>query len=70
MVRGYGTESKGQGTGIGRQMGRGAGRGGGFRAGPGGYCICPNCGERALHKLRMPCFEMKCPKCGTLMTRE
>lgn len=25
--------------------GRGRGRGGGFRPGPGGFCLCPACGE-------------------------
>ncbi|MBW2010884.1 MAG: NifB/NifX family molybdenum-iron cluster-binding protein [Deltaproteobacteria bacterium] len=61
---------QGGGRGMGRGMGRGGGRGRGFRAGPGGYCICPSCGERAPHQLGTPCFEHKCPKCGTVMTRE
>lgn len=60
----------GGGRGMGRGMGRGGGRGGRFRAGPGGYCICPSCGERVPHQLGSPCFENKCPKCGTVMTRE
>jgi hypothetical protein len=46
------------------------GRDGGFRAGPGGYCVCPNCEERVPHELGCPCFETTCPKCGTTMTRE
>lgn len=46
------------------------GRGGGFAAGSGGFCVCPNCGERAPHELGSPCYEHKCPKCGTTMTRE
>ena len=73
MPRGDGTGPRGQGTGTGRgtrgSQGGGRGRGGGFGAGPGGDCICPNCGERVPHQLGTPCFEQKCPKCGTAMTR-
>jgi len=75
MPQGDGTGPKGQGPGTGRGMGRGQGgggrgQGGGFAAGPGGYCICPNCGERVSHQLGTPCYEQSCPKCGTTMTRE
>ncbi len=74
MPRGDGTGPRGQGTGTGRGMGRGQGasrgRGGGFAAGPGGYCICPNCKKSVAHQLGTPCFEQKCPECGTIMTRE
>jgi GNAT superfamily N-acetyltransferase len=49
---------------------RGRGKRGGFAAGPGGYCVCPNCGEKALHQLRSPCYNERCPKCGTAMTLE
>ena len=58
----------GGGAGRGRGMGQGMGRGGGM--GPGGYCVCPNCGERIPHERGVPCFDMRCPKCGTAMTRE
>jgi len=52
------------------QMGRGGrGRGGGFAQGPGGECMCPNCGHRETHQLGVPCYSRKCPKCGTPMTR-
>jgi predicted Fe-Mo cluster-binding NifX family protein len=61
---------KGQGVGQGIGQGQGKGRDGGFRAGPGGYCICPNCEQRVPHELGCPCFENTCPKCGTVMTRE
>ncbi len=67
---------KGQGAGRGQggaNRGRGAGGrglGGGFAAGPGGYCVCPACGEKTAHQRGIPCYEMKCPKCGTAMTRE
>lgn len=72
MVRSYRTGPKGQGPGIGRQMGRGEGRGRGesFRTGPGGYCICLSCGKRVLNKPEMPCFMIRCPRCGFPMTQE
>lgn len=50
--------------------GRGRGRmGGGFAAGPGGFCVCPNCGYRAPHVVGTPCHQQTCPKCGSSMTR-
>ncbi len=80
MPRGDGTGPRGQGPGTGRGIGRGGvsrgqgvggrGQGGGFAAGPEGYCICPNCGEKVSHQLGTPCYEQSCPKCGTTMTRE
>ncbi len=72
MPRGDKTGPQGQGAGTGRGMGsRGGGRGrqGGYGEGPGGNCICSNCGEIVLHQLGMPCFAQKCPKCGAAMTR-
>lgn len=41
-------------------------------AGPGGYCVCPNpnCGHREPHQAGVPCYQKKCPKCGTQMIRE
>ena len=55
------------GGGFGRGGGRGLG--GGFAKGPGGYCICPNCGEKEQHRMATPCYNQKCPKCGSSMTR-
>ena len=72
MPRGDGTGPKGQGPGTGGGIRRGGGgrrQGGGFGAGPGGHCVCPNCGEQVPHQLGTPCFEQKCPKCGATMTR-
>jgi len=86
MPRGDRTGPKGQGPGTGKGQGRGSGRGqngsgrgqggagrgrgGGLGAGPGGFCVCPDCGERATHQLGSPCYDQRCPKCGTAMTRE
>ncbi len=73
MPRGDGTGPRGQGSGTGRGTGRGGagqGRGGGFAAGPGGNCVCPNCGEKAPHQIGKPCYEQQCPKCGYTMARE
>ena len=33
-------------------------------------CICPSCGTILLHKPGSPCFQMRCPQCGTAMTRQ
>lgn len=51
---------------------QGAGRNQGDKpgAGPGGYCICPECGHRMEHTTAVPCNETVCPECGTMMTRE
>ncbi len=56
----------------GRGLGRGPGRGrmGGFAAGPGGSCICPKCGAKDVHQIGVPCYQQKCPKCGSSMKRE
>ena len=49
----------------------GKGRGGGpYAAGPGGNCICPNCGYQKPHQVGVPCMNEQCPKCGTRMTRQ
>jgi len=39
-------------------------------AGPGGDCVCPNCGHKEPHKRGQPCFERICPACGTALVRE
>lgn len=37
---------------------------------PGGYCICPSCGEKIPHKENIRCNEIKCPKCSNLMIKD
>jgi electron transport complex protein RnfB len=49
--------------------GRGRGMGGGRGLGPEGNCVCPDCGHKIPHERGVPCFEVKCPKCGSYMTR-
>jgi hypothetical protein len=63
----------GGGSGRGQGGGRGQGRGrmgGSQAAGPDGNCVCPNCGEKVKHVAGKPCYNQKCPKCGTQMLRE
>ena len=59
------------GPGMGGREGKGGsrGRGGGFAEGPGGNCICPKCGKRVFHQAGATCYNQKCPKCGSAMTR-
>ncbi len=50
--------------------GQGRGRmGGPFAAGPGGVCVCPECGYKSEHARGRPCSQQKCPKCGSPMAR-
>ena len=42
---------------------------GGRGLGPGGECVCPNCGYRVSHSRGEPCYNKTCPKCGAKMTR-
>jgi len=37
--------------------------------GPGGDCVCPQCGFKVEHKRGVPCTLRKCPQCGTFMIR-
>jgi hypothetical protein len=68
MFRGGGGGGRGGGA---RGGGRGPGRMGGPKAaGPGGDCVCPNCGHRERHVVGRPCYRKKCPDCGTQMVRD
>jgi predicted DNA-binding protein (UPF0251 family) len=65
---------RGFGQGFGRGAGRGLGRGrmgGPFAAGPGGTCVCtnPECKNEITHQVGVPCYQVKCPKCGSPMVR-
>lgn len=53
--------------------GKGRGRMGGPKAaGPGGNCVCtnPDCGYEVNHIAGEPCYQEKCPKCGSPMRRD
>jgi uncharacterized protein len=61
--------------GLGRGAGRGRGRGrmgGPFAAGPAGKCVCtnPDCKNEASHQAGVPCYQLKCSKCGSPMVRQ
>ncbi len=59
------------GRGGGRGKGSGPGRQGGSKAaGPGGNCICPDCGHKVAHTIGKPCYKSTCLKCSTPTTRE
>jgi len=70
MPKGFGMGlRRGGGGGQGRSAGGGAGRMGGTARGPGGFCVCPSCGEKLPHTAGQPCTNVACPKCGAKMTR-
>ncbi len=63
------------GRGIGQGRGRGIGQGnaGDSRAaGPVGDCVCtnPECKAKVSHQAGVPCYQVKCPKCGSPMVRQ
>ena len=70
MPRGDGTGPMGPGGGGQGRGGGGRGQGGGFAAGSGGNCVCPQCGKTIAHGRGTPCNQMKCPDCGSIMTRQ
>ncbi len=60
----------GQGKGVQGRRGGGRGRmGSPLAAGADGICVCPECGHEQEHLRGIPCTSIKCPKCGSLMTR-
>lgn len=72
MPGGDGTGPGGFNAGRGFGRGQGAGfrmRQGSSTAGPGGMCLCPNCGYKTEHIRGQPCITRACPKCKTTMTR-
>ncbi len=38
--------------------------------GPGGQCVCPECGAELSHERGIPCSQMRCLKCSSAMTRK
>ena len=71
MARSDGTGPRGQGPITGKPMRQGTG--GRYRssgADTGEYCSCLKCGERLPYQIGVSCFDVKCPKCGSLMTKE
>jgi predicted Fe-Mo cluster-binding NifX family protein len=69
-MRGRSGGGAGQGRGMGGGGRRGGRMGGPVAAGPGGYCVCPQCGHKEPHQVAVPCLQKQCPKCGTAMVRE
>lgn len=69
MPGGDGTGPFGQGMGRGRGFGKGAGGGNRPGSGPGGNCVCPNCGHTLPHERGVPCYSVNCPRCGTKMMK-
>lgn len=67
---GTGPRGEGPGTGRGRRGTGGRGQDGGLGLGPGGNCVCPVCGYKVAHRLGVPCYDMNCPRCHGVMSRE
>lgn len=38
--------------------------------GSGGFCVCPKCGFKAVHRQGIPCQDERCPGCNAKMLRE
>jgi hypothetical protein len=64
-------QGAGRGRGGGTGQGGGRGRGGGNKpgSGPGGDCVCPQCGKKTPHAVGRRCIDQTCPDCGTRMVR-
>jgi cation transport regulator ChaB len=42
----------------------------GNNEGPGGKCVCPECGKTVKKEAGIPCTDVECPSCGVKMKRE
>lgn len=70
MPFGFG-KRRGSGKMIGKDKpGQGGGMGRWGRGGPPTDCVCPQCGLVTPHEPGIPCFQRKCPQCGSFMTRQ
>ena len=53
---------------INEELGKGTGVGGNRqRIGGANICVCPKCKKEIPHQRGVPCQEIKCPDCKTLM---
>ncbi len=59
--RGFGWQKKGRFRG---EIEEAAGKG------PGGYCVCPDCGYSVEHQKGVPCSTLQCPKCKINLERK
>ncbi len=66
MPGGDGTGPAGPGRGAESRPGK---MGGPIKGGPGGTCVCPQCGTKVEHSREESCHTIRCPKCGTKMER-
>jgi len=64
-----GKKGSGGGEKCGR-VGRGRETGGCRRGGSPTNCICPQCGIVVPREPGIPCFQRKCPQCGSFMARQ
>jgi hypothetical protein len=52
------------------RAGKRRGMGGFGQGGPPTNCICPQCSLVVPHEPGIPCFQRKCPQCGSFMARQ